>query len=214
MRVRVVLGAALLAVLVVFAIDMSGSAPRLAGWDHTNPVVFSVAVPHGGQLCQPAPFLPPEAASMRFLLGTYGKPAPSFDFTFTTAAGAVSATADLPAGVQQGTEKVAIKRVRGAGETTNMCVQVGGKNKVVLAGESGPASPANAVVQGQPQGGRVSLFYLRRGSESWWQLLPTLITRLGLGKAPLFGDWTLPVLALLLAGVWIASLRLLARELR
>jgi hypothetical protein len=34
-----------------------------------------------------------------------------------------------------------------------------------------------------------------------------------LGKASFLGEWTLPVLAVLLLGVWIATVRLLAREL-
>ncbi len=37
--------------------------------------------------------------------------------------------------------------------------------------------------------------------------------RFGLGKASLFGDWTLPAMALALLGVWIAAVRLLAKEL-
>jgi hypothetical protein len=40
-----------------------------------------------------------------------------------------------------------------------------------------------------------------------------LTRRFGLGKASFFGDWTLPVAALLLLGVWVATVRLLAREL-
>ncbi len=55
--------------------------------------------------------------------------------------------------------------------------------------------------------------YLRPGRESWWQLLGTLDQRFGLGKASFFGDWTLPVMALLLLGIWIAAARLLAKEI-
>ena len=55
--------------------------------------------------------------------------------------------------------------------------------------------------------------YLRPGSESWWQLLGVLDERFGFGKATFFGDWTLPVAALLLLGVWVATVRLLIREL-
>ena len=58
------------------------------------------------------------------------------------------------------------------------------------------------------------MLYLRAGEESWWQLIPTLSERFGLGKAPLYGAWSLLLAALLLLGVWIAVFRLLARELR
>ena len=44
-------------------------------------------------------------------------------------------------------------------------------------------------------------------------VLPTLSRRFGLGKASFFGDWTLPVVALILVGLWVAVARLLVREL-
>jgi hypothetical protein len=69
-------------------------------------------------------------------------------------------------------------------------------------------------VNGTPVAARVSLIYYRRGRESWWQLLPLLGERFHFGKSPLFGSWLLVVCALLVAGVWAASLRLLGRELR
>jgi hypothetical protein len=56
--------------------------------------------------------------------------------------------------------------------------------------------------------------YLREHRESWWQLLPTLVDRFGLGKASLIGDWTLPTVAVLFLGTWVAVVRLLLRELR
>jgi hypothetical protein len=74
-------------------------------------------------------------------------------------------------------------------------------------------SPIAEVVDGSQQPGRISLLYLRAGSESWWQLLPTLSRRFGLGKASFFGAWTLPLAALLLLGVWVSAVRLLLREL-
>jgi hypothetical protein len=82
---------------------------------------------------------------------------------------------------------------------------------VVLGGENGPGG--TEVVNGQRQPGDISLLYTRQGSESWWQLLPTLVTRFGVGKASFFGDWTLPVIAFLLLAVWAAVVRLLLREL-
>jgi len=34
------------------------------------------------------------------------------------------------------------------------------------------------------------------------------------GKAPVFGSWTLPVLAVLMLAIWVGAARLLVRELR
>jgi hypothetical protein len=76
-----------------------------------------------------------------------------------------------------------------------------------------PVSSTTEVVDGRQQPARISLVYLRARSESWWQLLPTLTRRFGLGKASFFGAWTLPLAALLLLGVWVSAFRLLLREL-
>jgi hypothetical protein len=101
-----------------------------------------------------------------------------------------------------------------AGEASRFCLTIGGRANVALGGEGGPIGPSSEVIDGSAQAGRVSLLYLRAGSESWWQLLPTLDHRFGLGKAGVFGDWTLPFLALLLAGAWVLVIRLLLHELR
>ncbi len=83
----------------------------------------------------------------------------------------------------------------GAGEAGSFCLSlVRARGSFVLGGEGGGTAPRAArswtAVQ---QPGRVSLLYARAGSESWWQLLPTLDERFGLGKASgFFGDWTLP----------------------
>ena len=76
-----------------------------------------------------------------------------------------------------------------------------------------PAGAVAELVDGKPQPGRIDVVYLRPGRESWWQLLGTLDQRFGLGKTSFFGDWTLPVMALLLLGAWVAATRLLAKEI-
>jgi hypothetical protein len=98
-------------------------------------------------------------------------------------------------------------------EAASVCLHVGGSHKVVLGGEGGPVNPTSEVVDKTPQPGRISLIYLRHGSESWWQLLGVLSQRFGLGKASFFGGWTLAFCVLLLLGVWVGTIRLLLREL-
>ena len=207
---RVALGLALLAVLAVLVLDMSGSAPRGAGSDHISPVVFAATVPGGGSVCQPIAPLPSDARRVQLLIGTYGRPVPELGVTFGGAGGAVIAQGTLPAGGKEGTVTLPIHRVA-RGEAASFCLHVGGRSTVVLGGEGGPIGATSELVNGQAQSGRVSLLYLRGGSESWWELLPSLDHRFGLGKASLFGDWTLPAMALLLLGVWVCAVRLLWR---
>jgi hypothetical protein len=211
-RLQVVLAAALLAVVVVLVIDMSGRAPRTSGSDHTSPVVFAATVPGRGLLCQPDAYLPPDTASAKLLLGTYGRPSPELELSFYDSAGTVVASGRRPAGGPQG--EVTIPLSRAHREAERVCLRVGGSHVVAVAGEGGPLDSLDETVNGVLRGGRISLVYFRPGKESWWDLLPTLSRRFGLGKAPFFGDWTMPAMALLLLGVWLGTMRLLLRELR
>lgn len=207
---RLALGLAALLVLAVLLLEMSGAAPRSAGSDHNNPAVFAATVPGGGTLCQPIVPLPVDVARAQLLIGTYGRPVPALQLSFNGAGSAV-ATGFRPAGGAEGTVVIPVHRIS-SGVASSFCLHVGGRSTVALGGEGGPIGASSELVNGVAQGGRVSLLYLRAGSESWWQLLPSLEHRFGLGKASFFGDWTLPVLALMLIGVWVATFRLLLRE--
>jgi hypothetical protein len=213
MRVRVVLGLALLLAAGVFVLDMSGRAPRIAGTDHLNQVAFVATVPGGQKLCQPQMILPKDAARVQVLIGTYGAPVPSLAVSFVDPNGGVLTGGQLVAGAPQGEVAVPVDYPHGPTAVGTLCVRVGGPRKVALAGDIFAPGPASEQVAGMPQAGRIAVTYLRPGRESWWQLLPTLGHRIGFGKASFFGDWTLPVAAILLFGLWVTVARLLAREL-
>jgi hypothetical protein len=211
------LGLAVLAVVGVLVLDMSRSAPRGAGSDHVSIAVFAATVPGGGTVCQPIAPLPGDAAAAQVLIGTYGRPVPALDLHFTGTGGTTVATGTLAAGAREGTVTIPIHRLATASaarEAGAFCLSVGGHSTVVLGGEGGPVGASSEYVNGTQQPGRVGLLYARAGSESWWQLLPVLDERFGLGKASVFGDWTFPAIALLLVGVWALVLRLLLYELR
>jgi hypothetical protein len=210
---RVLLGVALLVVAGALALDMSGRAARSAGSDHVGPSVFSAAVPGGGVLCQPVTDLSGDTARVQLLVGTNGHPVPNLQIRFIDAAGADVAIGQLPSGAREGPVSIALKREPRSSPATHVCLRVVGATTVVVGGEGGPITSYSELVNGHRQPGRISLIYLRRGEESWWQLLPTLARRFGLGKASFFGEWTLPLLALLLLCVWVATARVLTREL-
>jgi hypothetical protein len=212
MRARLVLGVALLLAVGALALDMSGRAPRLAGTDHISPAIFSATLPHGGTLCQPTMTLPSDAQRVEVLIGTYGAPVPALSVSFIGAGGTTAATGRLAAGAPQGYVRIPLGYPHGPTTAGTLCMRVGGTRKVVLGGEpSGGA--VSELIDGRPQPGRIDVVYLRPGRESWWQVLGALDQRIGLGKASFFGDWTLPAIALALLGVWIAAVRLLAKEL-
>ncbi len=212
-RVRVVLAVALALVAGALALDMSARAPRLAGTDHTSPVSFVATLQSGQELCQPGMVLPSDAARVQVLVGTYGAPVPQLSTRFLGAGSRVLAAGRLPAGAPQGEVTIPFSFHRGGSAAGTLCMLVEGGKKTVLAGNAFTAGTDSEQIAGVPQPGRISIVYLRAGSESWWQLLPALSRRFGLGKASFFGDWTLAAVALLLLGVWVATVRLLRREL-
>jgi hypothetical protein len=212
-RVRLVLALAVLLTAAMFVIEMSGSAPRIAGSDHAGTRTFSAVVPGGGMLCQRAPRLPPDAARVELLLGTHQASVPGLQLRFIDARGAAVASGQLPAGARPGLVTIPLNRASGKAAATGVCLRVHGSTSLLLGGEVGEVNPYSERVDGTLRAGRIGLVYLRAGDETWWQLLPRLADRFARGKASFFGEWTLPVLALLLLGVWVATCRLLLREL-
>jgi len=185
----------------------------MAGSDHASPLIFAASLPGRGSICQPVVSLPHDAARVQLTLGTYGKPAPSLTLRFLAPAGRLTAEGHLAAGAHEGVILIPVQRIANTEEATEVCLLVGGRTKVAVGGEGFPVSSFSERVNGQPAAGRFSLVYFRKGSESWWQLLPVLSERFGLGKAAFFGSWLLPLAALALLGVWVATIRSLAREL-
>lgn len=213
MRVRVVLAVGLLGVLLALLIDMSGSAPRIAGTDHVQPSAFVATLKGDQELCQPGMVLPSDAGSMQLLAGTYGAPVPEVTVRFLSSSGAVVSRGTLPAGQHEGLLTVPLSHPHGPAVAGTLCVRVVHSPLMVLGGSPSTAGATSERVQGVPQAGLIQVIFLRPGSESWWELLPTLTRRFGLGKSTVFGVWTLPVAVLALIGVWFAAFRLLVREL-
>jgi hypothetical protein len=199
----------LVAIAALFVLEMSGSARREADSDHVGVPAFAATVPGGGTACQPVSGVPNDVGAVRLLIGTYGRLLPPSRIVFASAQGQVLAAGSL-GGVPQGSVVIPVRRRADLSRATQVCLHVGGSHPVALGGVQGPGG--SELVNGKRQPGSISLIYLRPGSESWWQLLPTLGSRFGLGKASFFGGWTLPVMAVLLLAAWVASLRLLWRD--
>jgi hypothetical protein len=218
MRVRIALGLAVLATAIGLVIDMSGSAPRLAGDDHVSWPARDpgVAVASGGDvLCMHATVLPDDAA--RIVVPIHdsldqSKRLPRIAVDFTDAAGKRVATGVLARGAVEGPAvSLPLRYPHGPSALGSLCFHVGGHRTLVFDGETGAGT---TTVNGIAQLGSPAILYYRPGRESWWQLLGTLDFRFGLGKSAIFGDWTLPVLVLAALALWFGVLRFLVRELK
>jgi hypothetical protein len=199
-------------VVAVLALEMSGRAARSAGSDHVAPSSFVVAVPGGGVLCQRISLLPSDAPRVQLVVETDRGSLPDLHLRFRDLGDGLVAAGQLPAGLPAGRVTMPLTHVTGAHAARSFCLRVGGSSRVLLAGEKGTLQLLSRV-NGRLTPGAISLLYLRHGEESWWQLLGPLDRRFGLGKAAFLGDWTLPAVALLLVLVWVATARLLVREL-
>jgi hypothetical protein len=191
-------------------LDMSGSAPRTAGSDFIHPQEFAVVLGPRGQVCQGIGPIPYDAARARVLIGTYGRPVPPITMSFSDAARRPVARASVSGGAQ-GYVNLPIHTFSST-PAVSVCLRNGGTYRVALGGA--PVASGPALVNGKLEHVGFTILYFRHGSENWWQLLPVIDLRFGLGKAPFFGRWTLPVVAALALLLWIGVMRLIARELR
>lgn len=214
MRVRIALGLAFLATAIGFLVDMSGSAPRLAGDDHVHwpATAFVDMVPGGSVLCEGGVILPSDAARMELTIGAYGHPMPRIGIDFLTYGGRTVAKSTVPAG-RPGGQVVSLRLgyPHGPSVPGRLCLHVGGHRLLAFGGQ--PGTLGGATVDGREAQAVAILFY-RPGRESWWQLLGALDLRFGLGKSPIFGDWTLPVIAVAAFALWFGVARVLIRELK
>lgn len=211
MRLKVALVASLLVVTVGVLVALLDRGARMAGTSFVRQLHFSVVVPPGETACQPRTHLADDAASAVLLVGTYGSPRPPLSVAFTKDDGTVLARGRLGGGSRQGDVTVPFARVVEGNHSATACVRNEGSTRVALGGDI--ASPENtARIKGSPAGGVVGFRYLREGQESWLELAPVVAQRFGLGKTAAFGTWTLPLVALVVLGLWVAVVRLLLAQ--
>jgi hypothetical protein len=211
-RVRIVLAVALTLVGVAVVVALSQRAPRLAGTSFVLEQGFPVGLPPHKALCQPGTFLADDGAAAELLVDA-GARRPALTVTFADPDGTVVARGRLGPG-RGGQRAVTIPFehvVDGNHPATTACVRSSGPRPLGLAGDIASRA-AGARLDGRALGAVVGFRYLRAGRESWWSLTPTVAQRFGLGKTGLFGTWTLPLLAVVLAGLWLVTVRLLVRE--
>jgi hypothetical protein len=197
MAVRFALAAGLVLLLAAVGVTLTHSAPRPAGSNHVPEVEEAAKLERGGgRHCQDGETIPADAAALRLLVGTYGRPVPEVRLSARRASGERVTAGERPAGGNEGHVEIPVERVEDSVSRARVCVRVGGPGRSVLYGA----------------GGRVRLEWMRRGKESWFQLLPTVAHRFGLGRASLAGSLLLPFAALLLLTAWAMVIRLVLRE--
>lgn len=219
-RVAIAVGLAFLATAIGLVIDMSASAPRLAGDDHGvwPPPALVVTVAGGQTLCTRDLVLPGDAARMVMTIGsttTGGRsiPLPRIGIDYTSA-GRPTLTSALRAGAKPGElVSLPLRYPHGPDSYGTLCLHAGGPHSQHL--EFGGNAPlSGTTLDGRSLPVRLSILFYRPGRESWWSLLGVLDLRIGLGKSPMFGDWLLPAIVLVALALAFGVARLLLRELK
>jgi hypothetical protein len=197
MSVRAVLAAGFALLLAALIVTLSHAEPRQAGANHV-PEIEEVAKRRGDwRHCQSGEVVPKDAASLRLLVGTYGRPTPELRVVARRQGGEVVTAGRLPADAGEGHVDIPVRRVEETEGNARVCVSVSGRGRTVLYGAAG----------------RLRLNWYREGSESWFDVLPTIAHRFGLARANPVGALLLPLAALILLAGWVATVRLVLREL-
>jgi hypothetical protein len=209
---RRVLACGLLAIAMAFALLLLHSAPRRSGTDLTPNANFAAVLSAGQQTCQDHELLPADTAAVRMTMGTYGKPGPRVSVSLTGPHGEVLTTGALAAGWRQGVVEIPVAHVSMASVEAHVCLRDDGPSRVALAGDSGDQFHTMQVAGKTVHNAQLLYEYMRPGSESWLQLLPTAVYRFSLGKSGLVRHWAWAgALALMLLAVGLA-LRTILRE--
>jgi hypothetical protein len=197
MRTAAAVAAGSLLLIAALGLVLTDSKPRQSGSNYVLETQPVEEIDGEGVRCQPDTPLPADTDRVRILLGTGGRPTPRVDVTATSDGRRVLA-GSLPAGRSQGHVVVPLAPVNRVARTARVCVRIRGSGETVLFGSHG----------------LMRLEWLRPGSETWLDRLPTVARRFGYGKANPFGAWLLPIAAIVLLLVWGLAGRLVLRELR
>jgi 4-amino-4-deoxy-L-arabinose transferase-like glycosyltransferase len=193
--VRAVLAGGFAVLVVALAVTLLQSAPRSAGSNLVPEQEEVAKLRAPARHCQDGEILPADTGALRFLIGTYGEPAPPIGVRVTRPNGTLLTSGRLPGGGPEGHVDIPMREVDSMQGNLRVCLSIGGGDRVVLYGAAG----------------RVRFEWMRPDSESWLGLFPTIAHRFSLGRWNPLGTLLLPVLALLLVATWVAAALLVLR---
>jgi hypothetical protein len=199
MRIGAVLAAGLVGIAVALGIVLLDSERRQAGTNYVPEVAEAVTIEGAGSHCQNGQLVPADAAALRLLVGSFGRPTPELEVAIHARGQAIE-TARLPAGGSEGHVLIPVGPFDERHENARVCIRVLGQSR-----------GRRTVLYGTVD--RVRLEWLREGRESWLDIVPAVAHRFGLGKPFMSGPGLLLLTVALLALAWVVALRLIAREM-
>jgi hypothetical protein len=184
---------------------LSHATVHPAGTNDIVPIGVVDTLRAGHELCQEGERAPAATATIE-LTATRSGP----DAALAVAVAGASATRARPVAAAWPDGETAVVPLRppvARERAIRLCLRLSGRAHgatVMLYGA--PAErEASATDDGQPLGGRMRLDYLPASAQSWWTLAPTVVTRIGRGRA-----WSGSSVALLAALLTLTSIALAA----
>lgn len=206
--VAVVVAAGMLLALAGALVAAASSAPRLAGTNDLR-AFLQIPIQPGDRLCQGSELVPGGAARLRLLAPGAGAGVPlEVEIRYE---GEEVIRGRLSGGWEAGAVAVPLDAVTEAAVVERVCVENRGDAVLHLHGEAQPVDQG-ARIEAGPIEGRLRLEYLRPGSESWFELLPTMVHRFGFGRAEVLGSWSFFLAAALMLFACAAAARLVLRS--
>jgi hypothetical protein len=157
--------------------------------------------------------VPADTAAVAYIMRNDGRPASDLRVGIADESGPV--TGGRRKGAYSRDDQVAVRLdsvVEAGIEDASVCLENRGRETLRVAGVfTGPQENV-ASVDVVPQQGRARIAYLRPGSESWWELVPTIVHRFGLGKGDMLGSWAIGLVALLMIAAWASAAYALVRR--
>jgi hypothetical protein len=202
----------LLAIAVILVVVLSQKAQRRSGTDLTPQGTLAATLLGGQQSCQDAELLPADTAAVRATITAFGQPLPTLHLVFTAADRRVLSSGTLPGGSLGGVIRIPIGYVAHASQNVTACLRNDGPASIGIVGAF-PDPQNHMTVAHNDVEGRLRYDYLRRGRESWFQLLPTIVYRWTLAKAGVLRHWAWVAIPLLmLFAIGLATVTLVREE--
>src|SRR5215211_7535052 len=135
MSVRAVVAIGVVAVFVCVGVVLGQAAPRQAGMNSILEIAQAAQLRPGERHCQRGETVPKDAARLRLLVGTYGKPVPELRVTVRDPDGRLVTRGRLPAGAREGHVVIPLHEVRQTTAGTEVCIQQADGRPLVLYGQ-------------------------------------------------------------------------------
>jgi hypothetical protein len=201
--------ASLLVIAVGCLAVMAKSERHLTGSNWVRPVSFETELAPGERLCQPDARLPAGTAGVGLRVATFGRPRPELRVTVRSP-GEPALRGRLASGPRAGDVVVPIPELGAERRDARVCVEQDGPGPLAIAG--GPGVGDDARLDGASIDRMIRLEYVEREPETWFAVVPDMLDRIAVARDALPAKASLPIFALLVAGVLGGALLLVVRE--